>query len=1500
MDGQNPGPATRLLKVVEDVQTALDTPNYLLAAATKGISDFLPCMPAARLYSDLVFQFGHIHLHPPTFGFPLPSVGPILASGAVNVLINGLPAARNGDYGLSVWCGGYFPIFEIMFGSSHVFIGGSRAARMLMDFTLHCLPDFFSKGKKMKVMNKRLARTAAKMAANAALKQAAQSALIAGGMKGLQLAAKAEQAEVSENEVDSENQAAADAAQASAEAQAAGVEALMTGLQIAADAAAAAMGLFMGRDAGIGFPMGFIMMGSPNVVIGGFPMVGTSTILKGLGKVLKAKLRKLQMKLPPGKLRRSMCFLTGCPVEVVTGRMITPSLIDFEVEGRIPIVFERVYDTSSVDYEGLFGWGWTHPYNQHLWESKKYNCLVLRNHENRQVRFDKLEIGQKQFQPLERVWLERKSEAEFELTECETNLIYKFAQIGDEDFKSEITALRLTEILDLNGNHVQLNYSSNGLLTEISNDSESSVTLDYSDIGGRKRLTEVRQSLKNGQNISLMKYGYNGDGELISDTNRTYASSTYSYENRLITRRTNRDGFAFNYEYEGNGSEAKCVHTWGDDGIFERWLTYLPQSKMSTVKYGIGGETIYHYDELDMVTKIFDAENGLTQFEYGINGELLKETDELLNTRTYSYDNQLNCIGIVQEDGTTRQVVFDEQSQPLVVTDELGNEWKRKYDEKGNIIATVNPLGACREYEYNHFGDISIFRDALGNETKLDWSTSGQIKSVIRPRGGKTSYSYNERDYLSEVSDEFTGLKVDYQYDDAGRVKKVTETNARRETLGVQRYEYDVRDRLTLYVDALGNRTTYKYTGYDTLSEQVDAIGYKRQFKYDRENRLTEITNELGENYKFEYDLLDRVLEETGFDGAKRVYKYDNVGNLIYQKDALNRESHFQRDKVGRITSRIRSDNTLVNYTYDECGRITIADNEQTVVNLTYDAAWQVIKEEQNGQIVSYEYDAEGRRIARNLKGETSDGSSVKYNYDEDNNLLLVNIGEKEITYERDINGRLTNRQMANGLNERFDYDINGRLSGQKITVGGGGREIVKRGYEWDALGNVVGISDSLHGSKRYSYNAVERLSKVERIISGEKVALPEQPREASRTKSVIPENKRLWVSDDRSGRDFGQIREVEEFQYDGDGNLLERKSNVRGSRRFKYGKGDKLTNQEKVQYIYDAVGNLIQKRQADGSSISYQYDADNQLVLVSTETNGKIEFRYDAFGRRTTKISDKGTTGFIWDGDVLLSENKDSQLVTEYVHEGFVPLAKIKDSRIETYHTDYLGTPKEVSNDAGEIVWQGNYDEYGRVEATINQSEQNIRFQGQYEDDETGLFYNRFRYYDAESSRYINKDPIETEGGLNIYQYGKNPVNWVDPFGLETGKDAKILAGNMEVGADGVRPSSDYRAHHIVMSNSTDSRMEAVRDKMQKLGIDINDSRNGIWLPETASGRLTGDKMIAHKGQGVHGHNYKQHIHDSLMGATSKRQFLARLRAIKKDLGERHNKPFPKKGDPC
>ena len=105
-------------------------------------------------------------------------------------------------------------------------------------------------------------------------------------------------------------------------------------------------------------------------------------------------------------------------------------------------------------------------------------------------------------------------------------------------------------------------------------------------------------------------------------------------------------------------------------------------------------------------------------------------------------------------------------------------------------------------------------------------------------------------------------------------------------------------------------------------------------------------------------------------------------------------------------------------------------------------------------------------------------------------------------------------------------------------------------------------------------------------------------------------------------------------------------------------------------------------------------------------------------------------------------------------------------------YHCDQVGTPQTLSNELGECVWEIKQDTWGialEIKASDNLLEQtNLRFQGQYYDQETGLHYNRYRYYEPYSARYVSKDPIDLYAGLNHYSYVIDPTLWVDALGLQ------------------------------------------------------------------------------------------------------------------------------------
>ncbi|MCO7522448.1 RHS repeat-associated core domain-containing protein, partial [Pseudomonas sp. 1] len=115
----------------------------------------------------------------------------------------------------------------------------------------------------------------------------------------------------------------------------------------------------------------------------------------------------------------------------------------------------------------------------------------------------------------------------------------------------------------------------------------------------------------------------------------------------------------------------------------------------------------------------------------------------------------------------------------------------------------------------------------------------------------------------------------------------------------------------------------------------------------------------------------------------------------------------------------------------------------------------------------------------------------------------------------------------------------------------------------------------------------------------------------------------------------------------------------------------------------------------------------------------------------------------------------------------------------IAWYQCDHLGTPMELTDHHGEVAWTAQYKAWGEIkEARSEWARQNglnnpIRFQGQYHDHETGLHYNRYRYYDPRSGRFVSQDPISYLGGFNLYQYVPNPIDWIDPWGLKRIKNA-------------------------------------------------------------------------------------------------------------------------------
>ncbi len=351
-----------------------------------------------------------------------------------------------------------------------------------------------------------------------------------------------------------------------------------------------------------------------------------------------------------------------------------------------------------------------------------------------------------------------------------------------------------------------------------------------------------------------------------------------------------------------------------------------------------------------------------------------------------------------------------------------------------------------------------------------------------------------------------------------------------------------------------------------------------------------------------------------------------------------------------------------------------------------------------------------------------------------------------------DLNGsRLTTHQFSAGreqqrqqglLLSQYQYDEQGRL--QAHSVSQQDRHLFHRHYAYDANGNLAGVNDSRKGNRSYHYDPLDRLINV---------------------RGTTPES----------------------FAHDPAGNLLGQGDQPAAN--LANVKGNRLLMQGDRHYDYDAYGNQIRERRGTGQKLvtEYRYDCQHRLIGVSLPGGSTASYKYDAFGRRIEKTVDGHTTEFLWQGERLIAESADNRYRT-YIYEPgtFRPLAMLDgEGPLKAtpfyYQLDHLGTPQELTDYSGEIMWSAKYRAYGNL-ATLDIAEIDnpLRFQGQYFDAETGLHYNRHRYYNPCTGRFLTPDPIKLAGGLNNYQYVPNPTGWVDPLGLDNCP-----------GADGCKPLS-------------------------------------------------------------------------------------------------------------
>ncbi len=332
------------------------------------------------------------------------------------------------------------------------------------------------------------------------------------------------------------------------------------------------------------------------------------------------------------------------------------------------------------------------------------------------------------------------------------------------------------------------------------------------------------------------------------------------------------------------------------------------------------------------------------------------------------------------------------------------------------------------------------------------------------------------------------------------------------------------------------------------------------------------------------------------------------------------------------------------------------------------------------------------------------------------------------------------------------------------------------------------------------------------------------------------------------------------------------------------------LKRLEGVRWEYDGFGRMTERHDSHRGTVQrFSYDDEHRISQVIIEGNAEFTraaYRYDALGRRTEKqvwrrhTRSAERTQYAWSGLQMVGEcsdsNPDAAVQYIYTENSYEPLARV-DSRGEHaevywYHTELNGLPEKVTDSSGDVIWQGVSTTWGCSERENSNADwdvpQNLRFQGQYLDRETGLHYNTFRYYDPCGGRYTQMDPIGLLGGLNTYTYVVDPLGWVDPWGLMcvpakpekvvnalknfAGKDFHIGSQTFKLDKSGMKHILE-RHHPEYWDGSSKAQQSFLSSKMS-----INDVTDAI----TAVMKQNREVLVNRGSQGMY---QIQGIHDGV-----------------------------------
>ncbi len=752
------------------------------------------------------------------------------------------------------------------------------------------------------------------------------------------------------------------------------------------------------------------------------------------------------------------------------------------------------------------------------------------------------------------------------------------------------------------------------------------------------------------------------------------------------------------------------------------------------------------------------------------------------------------------------------------------------YDKNGRVTRSKDANGTLTDLIYHPRGWLlsrTVRANADGSPSVLDATTTfaydavGNVTRTTQPDGAYLSYSYDNAHRLTDITDNLNN-RIHYTLDDAGnhtREDTLDPTGVLKRTLS---RTYNALNRLQQTTDALSRTTTFAYDANGNRTDQTDPLGVRTHSTFDALNRLqAQVQDYLGTDpdtanatTAYTYDALDSLTQVNDPTALATAYSYDGQGNLTQLQSPDTGTTTSTQDAVGNRITQTDARGVVGHFTYDALNRLTGIHYPSVSRNIAY------VYDESNGTTgCSISYPA--GRLTRMID---SSGSTV-YCYDWRGNVIqkiqVTGTSRFSTGYAYNLADRLMRITYPSGLQANYARDAVGRISAISVTPQGGSATPILNSLAYLPFGPANSYTFAQSGqtlSKSYdqNYNATD--------ITGNALTL---------------HFRRDAVGNiDRLGTAAGATTPIEQYQYDAHYRLQQVNDGASGLvEGYTYNTtGDRLT---KIQpsttqtYTYtpsshhldgitgnarslDANGNTIQTTGA--ATLDFAFDDRNRMIEVRRNGSLITTYDYNAKGERVYKTTSYPTSDARW-----FSYNESGQLLGEYTQTGLreyvwadgtpiaildtmgVPLTPAEliftngfDNAVAattmTYyvHTDQLDTPRVVTTTTGTVVWNWPWagNPFGEAAPNIQTMTMNLRFPGQYYDQETELNYNYFRDYEPNTGRYVESDPIGLQGGLTTYSYvNSQPLRSTDSKGLvkcgcySGGPGFRLITGTDRIG---------------------------------------------------------------------------------------------------------------------